>query len=123
MEIGLGIVQKENLFLLIERFQQEGDLLWAFPGGKKESYDSGIESTITREVFEETGIVCKPVRNFGQKDSGIIINYFLCVYQYGKSTPKIDEIKQCDWYSSKKIFNLVTSEIFPPVRKYLNKYL
>lgn len=123
MEIALGIVQKENQFLLVERLKKEGDLLWAFPGGKKELFDPSIEETVIREVFEETGIICKIRQHLGQRNSGIRINYYLCDYQLGKLIPQLGEIKQCNWYSSNEIYNLVTSEIFPPVKQYLNQFL
>ncbi len=122
MKVALGIVKKEDKFLLIERLKQERNLLWAFPGGKKEIYDSNLKGTVIREVFEETGIICKPVQLIGRKKNPVNINYFLCDYVLGELVSNVNEIKQCGLYSSKEIYSLVTSEIFPPVKQYLDQF-
>lgn len=119
MKIVLGIVQKQNKFLLIERAKKEGQLLWAFPGGKVEPTDKTLEDAIIREVFEETNIVCDVKKSLGIKKSDIEIYYYLCQYNSGDIKYNPNEVKNANWYTPNKIFNLVTTPIFEPVKNYL----
>jgi len=120
VEIGLGIVQRNNTFLFQERIQTVENLVWSFPGGKREPYDKTIEDTVVREVMEETGILCVPVRSLGVRDAGIIIHYILCDYVNGIIKPEKDKVKICSWFTPAQIYNLATTEIFQPVRSYFS---
>lgn len=121
MQIALGIVNRNNKFLLVERFVPEGDLSWSFPSGKQEDFDFSLEDTVIRETREETGIECV-VRNFlTSKEIPIgILNYFICDYKSGEIHFNDPAIRSCFWLTPEQIYNRVTSEVNPKVVEYFN---
>ena len=124
MEVALGIIIYQNKVLLIKRVKEEGNLLWAFPGGKKDVQDNSIEATVVREVREETGanVLAKNLiasRKFGD----VKLSYFECEFisqSSGYSQQEIQEIRFC---SVEEMLSLVTSEIFPPVLEFIRNKL
>ena len=57
-----GVIIKDNKLLLIKRKNEPFKNKWALPGGFVE-YGEKVEDSVTREVFEETGLKTK-INNF-----------------------------------------------------------
>ena len=123
----IGIVEKKGKILLIRRAIQEGKLKWCFPGGEIEAKDGTEQKTIIREVREETNVNCLPVSRLGERihpDTEKTLIYWRCTYQDSKPAiqdPK--EIADILWASPLKVFKLITTDIFPPVKLLLEEIL
>lgn len=121
MDVALGLVQKGNEFLLIERVKQEENLTWAFPGGKREPDDINLRHTVFREVWQETGVLCEIVRKLGERNKNQYkIHYFLCKYLFDEFLDNSREVRQMGWYLKDGIYRRVTSDIFTPVKEYID---
>ena len=117
-----GFVFRENRLLLI-RSPRRG---WEFPGGLVEQGESLIEG-LKREVFEESGILCEPVKmvgicqmlstrkGYGQLEGEILPPVlavsFLCDYAGGKETTS-DESLEVGWYDKDEVLKMITKPIF-----------
>ena len=85
-DVVIGIVNKNGKILMIKRAKKEGNLLWAFPGGKVEDGETKEQACI-REVHEETGIIVTTKQVLGERiqpDTNRKITYFLCDYVSGQ---------------------------------------
>ncbi len=79
----VGLIKRGSKVLLIKRKQKEGDLVWAFPGGKVEAGEEEQEA-IERELFEETHVQCVNLRKIGQRkhpQTGVDISYWVGEYK------------------------------------------
>ena len=121
-KIVIGIVKKGSKVLLINRQEKEGNLIWAFPGGKIESGENEQEA-LKREILEETNIRCQPTQKIGERvhpDTQKQLIYWLCKYDKGKiNISKMEEIIETRWMSSEDVFKHITSDLFEPVKFYL----
>ena len=121
--IVIGIVVNDKKILMVRRRIKEKDLHWQFPGGLVEDNESQ-EEAIKREVREETAIICKTKRRLGQRihpSTKKKIIYFVCDYISGEE--KVldkEELDDVRWMNSNEIFENITSDIFEPVREFLN---
>jgi len=62
-EVGVGvIVRRGKLVLLGRRKNAHGSGTWSFPGGHLE-FNESVADCASREVFEETGLRVKNIRN------------------------------------------------------------
>ncbi|WP_108669161.1 NUDIX domain-containing protein [Peribacillus acanthi] len=52
--ISQAVIINENKILMVKQYVQRGDIVWNFPGGNIEEYETPFETCI-REVKEETG--------------------------------------------------------------------
>lgn len=53
--VSIGIVNKDNRYLMVKRVKQEGNLLWVFPLVKVESW--GIVNKVgTDTIYKEIGL-------------------------------------------------------------------
>ena len=57
-ERALAFIVQNNHILMVKEHVKRGDLVWKFPGGKKEK-DEDLVQTCEREVLEETGYQIK----------------------------------------------------------------
>ena len=118
------IVQKEKLILMVRRRQKEGTLHWQFPSGGINDNESEFAAA-EREVFEETGVVCKSKEILGQRIHPVTekeMHYVLCDYVSGEESVKdSEELDMVEWALPQKIFKVVTSTIFQPVKEWLEK--
>lgn len=102
-------------------------MLWTFPSWKIEESDWSEEEAIEREVLQETWVTVKAVRKLWERiieSTGRQIAYRLCEYQSGaiNNTPN-DEIAKVKWATKNELFELITTDIYPPVQKYLEETL
>ena len=121
MKVALGIVVYENKILLIKRKKREGDLLWAFPGGKfDENLDNSIQDTVVREVKEETGVNVVVKNLIAKKETEqTTLFYFECDFISQSSKYSTDEVLEVSFYSYEKMLKLVTTQIYPPVLEFI----
>ena len=122
--IAVSVVKKENLFLLVRRRQKEGNLQWQFPSGGIVENESDDNASI-RETYEETGVVCKPLMKFGERnhpDFPVQLHYWLNEYVTGDAYVKDDEeLDEVKWCSSNEVFELITSNLYEKIKEYLEK--
>ncbi len=122
----LGIVNKDNKLLMVERAQKEGELLWAFPGGKVEDGETNEEACI-REVFEETGVNVSIDKIIGTREhpnTKRTMTYFLCNYISGEikiSDP--NEIARAEYKTFSEIYRDINTDIYEPVDEYIKRYI
>ncbi|MBI2024926.1 MAG: NUDIX hydrolase [Candidatus Harrisonbacteria bacterium] len=123
-KIVVAVVILNNQALMVRRRQKEGALYWQFPSGGINSKESEL-SAAKREVFEETGVSCRGVRELGQRthpDTGRDIVYILCDYVGGVPIVKdTEELDQVSWMNSDKVLQVVTSDLFLPVKNLLER--
>jgi 8-oxo-dGTP diphosphatase len=121
-KIVIGIIENKNKFLMARRKFNEGNLSWTFPGGAIEENESE-EQAIEREIFEETDVKAKVIRKLGERIHPTTkkeISYLLCNYVSGVIKVKdTEELDRVEWMTSSELFRAVTSDIFQPVKEYL----
>ena len=125
-QVAIGIVNKDNKLLMVKRAKKEGNLVWAFPGGKQEENET-INETCVREVLEETGINVQVINNMGTRkhpDTDVTLTYLLCNYISGVikiSDP--NEILDAEFKTSSEIYRDINTDIYEPVLDYIKKYI
>ena len=123
-KIVVGIIERNGKFLMVRRKFKEGELLWAFPGGAIEDNETE-EKAIEREIFEEIDIKILALKKFGERvhpSTSKEICYWLCRYVSGNVKVKdMEDLDKVEWMVPSDIFASVTSDIFYPVKEYLNK--
>ena len=120
--VSIGIVNKDNKILMIKRAKQEGNLVWAFPGGKVEIGETKEEACI-REVYEETGVIVSIVNLMGERihpNTGTTITYYLCQYEKGDiRTTSDEEILEVAYKTREEFFREVKTDVYEPVKEYI----
>ena len=117
-----GFVIRKKRLLLIQSPRRG----WEFPGGIVEQGESLVDG-LKREVFEESGIHCKPVKCIGiyqmlsiRKGYGLLEGEtlppvlavsFLCDYAGGKETTS-DESLEVGWFSEDEALQMITKPVF-----------
>lgn len=121
MVISVGIVQRDTLFLVIRRTEPNGELEWAFPGGKLHEHEGSAAAA--REVHEETGVQCQPVRNLGERfhpSTKVRVHYWLCQYAGGETSGyHSNEVVAARWVTGPEALSLFRTNVFGPVRALL----
>ena len=124
--IVIGIVNYKDQLLMIKRAKKEGNLVWAFPGGKVEKGETKEEACI-REVYEETGINVSIIKLFGERihpETGAIITYFLCEQKNGQLMIQNEkEILEVSYMTKQEFYNKVKTDVYKPVKKYINNHI
>ncbi len=125
-KIAVSVVKKDDKYLLVKRRQKEGNLLWQFPSGGIEENEND-DSAAIRETFEETGVVCKPLFKFGERehpDFPVKLFYWLNEYIAGEAFVKDnEELSEVKWCSANEVFDLITSNLYEKIKEYLEKQL
>ena len=121
--ISVGIVNNNGQILMIKRATREGDLLWQFPAGKLESGETA-EQAVSREVKEETGVEVKVIKSLGERIHPYTerqMSYFLCEPLDCEAVIdlSVDEVAECRYAAPREVFDLVTTEVFAPVRDFI----
>jgi len=109
--------QGQVLMLKSPRYQD-----WEFPGGQVEESET-LTHALEREVFEETGIVAKPISLVGvysnTRTPSILILDFLCKYVSGEPRTSL-ESTQVEWMDRDDALSCVERTI---IRKRLKNML
>ena len=114
----VGVVVQRGRFLMVKRRESDGASLWRFPGGSVEEGEPE-QAAAAREVFEETGVRCSPVRKLGERthpDTRERISYWLCEYESGE--PELREpqnLSDVAWVEPKDVLARVGSGLFEAV--------
>jgi 8-oxo-dGTP pyrophosphatase MutT (NUDIX family) len=107
-------VNNQLYVLLIERQSDGGKHSGqiAFPGGKKDEEDNGLEQTALRETFEEVGIEAHNVEILGELTSVYIpvSNFFVQPFigvlkQEYNLVLSAREVKEAFWFNVKELLN------------------
>jgi 8-oxo-dGTP diphosphatase len=122
IEIAVGIIVHRNKVLLVRRSQKEQFLDWQFPAGKLEINEKPF-NTAEREVYEETGVKCKAIKQIGERKNlmtNVYIHYIVCDYLNGKEYLKDRrENIAIKWVNIKKIKSYIPDNLFTGIEKYL----
>ena len=120
-KVAAGIVIRQNRVLLVQRSLKEGLLNWQFPAGKLEMGED-VMNAVEREVFEETGIVCKAIHQIGSRRhpvTDVVIHYIACHYLRGQETIKnTKEVKEIRWVNPVDLTAYIPEFIYPKIPQY-----
>lgn len=118
-EVVIAIVLRpDGRVLMVRRKHREGALRWSFPGGKINRCEAEALAS-QRDVEEESGIRCLPVRRIGQwthPDTLREVAYWLCRHTGGEAEVREpDKIDKVEWLTPQQVRRRVRSRIFPKV--------
>jgi len=123
--IVVAIVCQNGQVLMARRRAKEGDLHWQFPGGAVEEGETEFHAA-EREISEETGVVCRATTKLGERthpSSNRHIVYVACDYVSGTAEVKdAEELDRVQWMTPKEVFASITSDLFAPVKKFLEDF-
>lgn len=124
-KVGIGIIViKGNKVLLGRRKGSHGSGSWSFPGGHLE-FNESLEDCAKREVFEETGIKIKNIRqatftnDIFREEGKHYITLFL-VAEYDSGEVRIMEPDRCEKWDWFKWSNL-PQPLFLPIQNLLKQ--
>lgn len=96
------VLRREGRFLLVERANEPGRGMFAFPGGRVEA-DEKLASAAERELLEETGLMAADLREIARfdlagNDGGFQLHVFSAMDFSGELSAG-DDALSADWYS------------------------
>lgn len=114
--VGALVINTQGMLLLV-RHPQRG---WEFPGGMAERGES-LPVALRREVLEETGVICEPVRLVGLYSNlsirpgynGVdeippILNIDFCCRYVGGQLHTSEESLEVGWFTQAEAVHMVT---------------
>ncbi len=121
-KIAIGMLKKNQQVLIVKRKENEGSLMWQFPGGEIEKNESIFEA-VQREVKEESSIdcvaekiLCERIHPYTKR----YIYYVICLYKNEISSKiKDKEIEEAIWVNVRDLDKYFSTDLFKPVSKYL----
>lgn len=123
VKISIGIVIRNNKVLMVKRRRKEGKLLWQFPAGMIKPSKDG-ESTIIKEIKNETNIDCVIEKKIGERihpDTKLECEYFYCKYISGKViNGDSDENSEARWVKIVDVKDYITSDLYSCIDKLFN---
>jgi 8-oxo-dGTP diphosphatase len=124
--VSMAIIAKDGRVLMVRRRQQEGKLLWAFPGGGIEAGETPEQAAV-REVAEEVALEAKAVRILGARihpQTGADMTYVACEPVAGEARVEdAEELAEVAWITLDEIPAHVPWGLYPPVQEYLEGVL
>ena len=124
--VSMAIITEGDRVLMVRRRQQEGKLLWAFPGGGIEAGESAEQAAV-REVAEEVALEVKSVRILGARvhpQTGADMTYVACEPVAGEARVEdAEELAEVAWIRLEEIPAYVPWGLFEPVQAYLDEVL
>ena len=96
------VLRRENRFLLVERANEPGRGMFAFPGGRVEA-DEQLASAACRELLEETGLLAADLHEIARfdlagSDGGFQLRVFSTTDFSGELVAG-DDALSADWFS------------------------
>jgi 8-oxo-dGTP diphosphatase len=124
LQVSVAIVVRDHQVLLVKRREKENCLQWQFPGGVVTAGQTDKEAA-EREAFGETNIKVRALRKIGQRvhpDTKVLVHYWLCEYISGSvATRDLKDLSEARWALPKTALKLITSNVYPEVRKIILK--
>jgi 8-oxo-dGTP diphosphatase len=124
--VSMAIIVREGRVLMVRRRQQEGKLLWAFPGGGIEAGETPEQAAV-REVAEEVALEAKAVRVLGARvhpQTGADMTYVACEPVAGEARVEdAEELAEVAWIALDEIPTYVPWGLYGPVQDYLDEVL
>ncbi|KOU30325.1 NUDIX hydrolase [Streptomyces sp. WM6373] len=122
----MAIITEGDRVLMVRRRQQEGKLLWAFPGGGIEAGETPEQAAV-REVAEEVALEAKAVRVLGARvhpQTGADMTYVACEPVAGEARVEdAEELAEVAWITLEEIPTYVPWGLYGPVQDYLDEVL
>jgi 8-oxo-dGTP pyrophosphatase MutT (NUDIX family) len=114
----IGVVQKGDQVLMVQRRIRYRRLSWQFPAGVVKPGED-MQDKVLSEVVAETGVRCKVKRYLGARiheDTKVLCHYFHCTYLDGEAE-NLDEKEnsQVAWIRAKDVTEYVTSSLYHEV--------
>ncbi|HWQ89041.1 MAG TPA: NUDIX hydrolase [Desulfitobacteriaceae bacterium] len=114
----VGIVQKDDNVLMVQRRNRYRTLSWQFPAGVLKP-EEDMRDKVESEVANETGVHCKVKRYLGARvhdDTKVLCHYYFCIYLAGDAI-NLDEKEnsQVTWVKAKDVTKYVTSSLYHEV--------
>ncbi len=120
--IAIGIVKKDNKFLLTKRRIKENNLVWSFPAVQIKPTWNQIE-LLKKEIKNETNIVVSPTLKIGERPHPTTPSYayyWLCDYVSGElKNCDLEENEEVKWVTANEALELITSDIYPKLKEFL----
>lgn len=122
--VAVAVITSGGRVLMIRRAAAEGDLSWAFPGGKIEPGESPEDAAV-RETAEEAGVTVTARRVLGERvhpGTGARIVYVGCILVSGDAWPASSrEVAEVGWVGAQAADEVTLGTIFEPARQYLRE--
>lgn len=120
--VAVVLNRKKDKVLLLQRDEEPGKGLWAFPGGHVERGDNLFE-TIKKEVKEETGLsveINEIMDTFSSPEDGLIQLTYEAIADREEVMVNIESTKGCFFHLNEIPWNNLA---FPSTEKLLRLYL
>ena len=120
----IGIVQKGEQILMVQRRTRYRGLSWQFPAGVVKPGED-MHDQVQSEVFAETGVRCKVTRSLGARihdETKVLCHYFHCAYLDGEAANRDEkENSQVVWVKARDVPAYVTSSLYHEVAALLEE--
>ena len=120
--VTIGVLKKDGQVLLVKRKKPEETLMWQFPAGIIKPMETA-EERIVREFLGETGITVEVESLLGKRihpNTKAVSYYFSLRYITGDiKNGDMEENEDIKWVPVEDYKNLITSDLYMSVEKYL----
>ena len=124
LSAAVGIVQRGNDVIMVQRRIRYRSLSWQFPAGVIKP-GMNPRARVERAVAEETAVRCQVKRYLGARvheETKVRCHYYHCIYLDGElKNLDPEENKGVAWVKADEVHNFVTSSIFSGVENLLNE--